>query len=331
MEFIEYSHRHADAIIASDELLKERYNQLTGTIKEMTEEELLKDFIEQKEKHTKKKTAFKSMTPSINKLLKSKMLDIPGWEAEVDIFNAEEDNIINSEWRLDFACDNAFCVEVAFNHGEAIAWNLLKPVLSCELNHVKKAIQGQIGIYICATDALKIAGNIDSASGSYEKVLRYLRPMMNQLTIPMMIIGLCPFESFKINKKAEIIKKGCNINKEMIGHEVEVACLLHDASECYMSDVPTPFKNELPEYQDQEEHLLGIIYEKFLGSDLTEEEQKELKKIDHAMLWYDLEHLLGEIQYGEIPELHIDLDYTVRPFEEVEEEYLSLFEKFSSI
>lgn len=155
MEFIEYSHRHADAIIASDELLKERYNQLTGTIKEMTEEELLKDFIEQKEKHTKKKTAFKSMTPSINKLLKSKMLDIPGWEAEVDIFNAEEDNIINSEWRLDFACDNAFCVEVAFNHGEAIAWNLLKPVLSCELNHVKKAIQGQIGIYICATDAIE--------------------------------------------------------------------------------------------------------------------------------------------------------------------------------
>ena len=112
-----------------------------------------------------------------------------------------------------------------------------------------------------------------------------------------------------------------------LSNRMILACLLHDASECYMSDVPTPFKNELPE--DQEEHLLGIIYEKFLGSDLTEEEQKELKKIDHAMLWYDLEHLLGEIQYGVIPELHIDLDYTVRPFEEVEEEYLSLFEKYS--
>ncbi|MFR0962161.1 MAG: hypothetical protein ACLSGB_09885 [Dorea sp.] len=114
-----------------------------------------------------------------------------------------------------------------------------------------------------------------------------------------------------------------------LSNRMVLACLLHDASECYMSDVPTPFKNELPEYQEQEEHLLGIIYEKFLGSDLTEEEQKELKEIDHAMLWYDLEHLLGEIQYGEIPELHIDLDYTVRPFEEVEEEYLSLFEKYS--
>ena len=135
-------------------------------------------------------------------------------------------------------------------------------------------------------------------------------------------------ELIRIEDIAHALSMICRGN----GHaRVILACLLHDASECYMSDVPTPFKNELPEYQEQEEHLLGIIYEKFLGSDLTEEEQKELKKIDHAMLWYDLEHLLGEIQYGEIPELHIDLDYTVRPFEEVEEEYLSLFEKFSSI
>lgn len=114
-----------------------------------------------------------------------------------------------------------------------------------------------------------------------------------------------------------------------LSNRMVLACLLHDASECYMSDVPTPFKNELPEYQEQEEHLLSMVYEKFLDSDLTEEEQKELKEIDNAMLWYDLEHLLGEIQYGEIPELHIDLDYMVRPFEEVEEEYLSLFEKYS--
>ena len=116
-----------------------------------------------------------------------------------------------------------------------------------------------------------------------------------------------------------------------LSNRMVLACLLHDASECYMSDVPTPFKNELPEYQEQEEQLLSMIYEKFLGSDLTEEEQKELKEIDHAMLWYDLEHLLGEIQYGEIPELHIELDYTVHSFSEVEEEYLALYEKYSGM
>lgn len=58
MEFIEYSHRHADAIIASDELLKERYNQLTGTIKEMTEEELLKRLYRAERKTYEKKDCF---------------------------------------------------------------------------------------------------------------------------------------------------------------------------------------------------------------------------------------------------------------------------------
>ena len=52
-----------------------------------------------------------------------------------------------------------------------------------------------------------------------------------------------------------------------------LACLLHDASECYMSDVPTPFKKQLPEYEEREERLLRMIYEKFLGSELKEEEQ----------------------------------------------------------
>lgn len=44
-----------------------------------------------------------------------------------------------------------------------------------------------------------------------------------------------------------------------LSDRIVLACLLHDASECYMSDVPTPFKKELPEYQEQEEHLLRMI------------------------------------------------------------------------
>jgi hypothetical protein len=162
------------------------------------------------------------MTPSINSILKTRVLAISGWKAEVDIFNDTRGIIGNTEWRLDFACDDAFCVEVAFNHGEAIAWNLLKPVLSCELNHVEKAVQGQIGIYVCATDNMKIAANIDSASGSFEKVLRYLPPMMNQLTIPMMIIGLEPFETFKINENAEVIRNEFVIDDTLLNHKVMI-------------------------------------------------------------------------------------------------------------
>ena len=108
-----------------------------------------------------------------------------------------------------------------------------------------------------------------------------------------------------------------------------LACLLHDASECYMSDIPRPFKKDLPEYQQQEDTLLEMIYSKFLGSSLNDEEQRTLKEIDDAMLWYDLKNLLDEVQTGEIPDTHIDLDYSVRPFQDVEKEYLDLFHLYS--
>ena len=114
-----------------------------------------------------------------------------------------------------------------------------------------------------------------------------------------------------------------------LSNRIALACLLHDASECYMSDIPRPFKKELPEYQALEERLLGMIYEKFLGSPLTPEEQAQLKEIDDAMLWYDLKNLLDETQFGEVPKLNINLDYSVRPFQDVEKEYLILFYGFS--
>ena len=87
------------------------------------------------------------------------------------------------------------------------------------------------------------------------------------------------------------------------------------------------FKKELTEYNEREERMLSMIYEKFLGSDLTPEEKMQLNAIDKAMLWYDLTFLLGEKQESEAPELHIDLRYEVRAFGEVEEEYRKIFEE----
>ena len=110
---------------------------------------------------------------------------------------------------------------------------------------------------------------------------------------------------------------------------IVLACLLHDAGECYLSDVPRPFKQKLPGYRETENRLLSVIYEKFLGSDLTEEENRTIRTIDDALLVYDLENLLGEYRTGTMPEIHIDLSYEVRPFEEVEKEYLELYHLYS--
>ena len=96
-----------------------------------------------------------------------------------------------------------------------------------------------------------------------------------------------------------------------------------------MSDIPRPFKRELPEYCKHENHLLDLIYEKFLGDSLTAEEQVQLKAIDDALLWYDLTILLGERPGDEAPKLQVMPDYTVRPFAEVEQEYLEMFREYS--
>ena len=116
-----------------------------------------------------------------------------------------------------------------------------------------------------------------------------------------------------------------------LSKRLALACLLHDASECYMSDVPRPFKKMLPAYTKHEEKLLSLIYGKFLGTDLTAEEKKQLKQIDDDLLWYDLKELLGETSAGEAPEIHIVLEYGFRAFAEVEAEYLMLFGQLSSV
>lgn len=109
---------------------------------------------------------------------------------------------------------------------------------------------------------------------------------------------------------------------------VILACLLHDAGEAYMSDVPRPLKSLLPEYVTAEEHFLNLVYEKFLGSVLTDNEAALVKSVDNDLLYFDLKFLLDEILDVPEPTLHISLNYEFVPFEQVEQTYLELFEKY---
>lgn len=106
-----------------------------------------------------------------------------------------------------------------------------------------------------------------------------------------------------------------------------LACLLHDASEAYLSDVPRPFKKTLPEYQQLEDHFLSIVYEKYIGGLLTEEEEVLVRKIDDDMLYFDLTELLNESVGREQPEMKSSFTEEYVPFNEVEEKYLELFEQ----
>lgn len=137
-----------------------------------------------------------SLSYAINSLIHERLTAL-GWLAEAPIF--QDNQYQGDRWRLDFA-KGVFSVEIAFNHGEAAAWNLLKPVLASELNHVQKAIQTKVGIVVTATDAMKEAGAFDSAVGSFEKYLTYLKPLQGVLSAPILLVGLLPPTSFRVQK-----------------------------------------------------------------------------------------------------------------------------------
>jgi len=189
MNFLAHSHRHADVIL-QQEKYKSHYEKLLEVIKGISDDDIVKEFEEGGRKA-------KSISESINRLLKKRLV-AEGWSSESPLFQGTKYR--GNAWRLDFAGFN-ISVEVAFNHGEATSWNLLKPVLASELNHVQKEIQTEIGIVITATQEMKKAGGFDSAVGTYEKFLTYLDPMRNVLTAPMMIIGLKKPETFYIAVK----------------------------------------------------------------------------------------------------------------------------------
>ncbi len=189
MEFITYSHRNAEVLFRNEPIYVNLYNEVCESIVSITDERIIEAY-ESIERQSKK-----SISQPINRLLKQE-LTARGWLAESAIF--EDDGYSDKKWRLDFAKEE-ISIEVAFNHGEAISWNLLKPVMASELNHIRKAIQTSAGIIICATDEMRDAGNFDSAVGTYEKFLRYLKPMSNVLTSPLLLIGLEAPTSFIID------------------------------------------------------------------------------------------------------------------------------------
>lgn len=122
----------------------------------------------------------------------------------------------------------------------------------------------------------------------------------------------------------------CALEAEARGYSrrVVLACLLHDASEAYMCDVPRPLKQCLNEYKEIENHLLDVIYTNYLGSTLTDEEAALVKEVDDDMLYYDLKTLLNEILNRSEPEMKTTFSYEVLPFETVEKKYLELFERY---
>jgi hypothetical protein len=194
MNFEIHGYRHGDFLFSSLGEYKTLWREICESISSVSDEDIIKEFQENNRKA-------KSISQAINRLLKRE-LTARGWNAESPIFAGSEYNDASRRgtWRLDFAKES-ISVEVAFNHRSDIAWNLIKPTLASQLNHVEKAIQTDGGVIICATEHLKRAGGFDSAIGTFDDYVAYLKPMGQILTSPLVIIGLEAPESFDIRTK----------------------------------------------------------------------------------------------------------------------------------
>lgn len=84
---------------------------------------------------------------------------------------------------------------------------------------------------------------------------------------------------------------------------LQLACLLHDGSEAYLSDVTRPVKHELPKYVEIEKPLQELIWQKWLGEPLNEEETAKVFAIDDEILAHEFLVLMETPLVDPTPEL----------------------------
>ena len=111
----------------------------------------------------------------------------------------------------------------------------------------------------------------------------------------------------------------------------QLGCLLHDASESYVSDLTRPVKAQLPAYVAVEEKLQSLIYEKFGLGNLTLDEKLHIRSVDDSMLYYELTELKGMSTINAPPVKYMDHDFSLRNFVDVELEFINTFNRLTHV
>ena len=112
------------------------------------------------------------------------------------------------------------------------------------------------------------------------------------------------------------------------GRDLVLACLLHDASETYLSDVTRPVKKDLPYYLQIEDVLQHIIWRHYIGRDLTEDEEKLIFEIDDQRLSKEFNLLMKEDLDDKWKQLQKENDCPAEAPEETEKRFLEMFERY---
>lgn len=109
-----------------------------------------------------------------------------------------------------------------------------------------------------------------------------------------------------------------------LSEKIQLACLLHDGSEAYMSDVTRPVKAVMPVYLEYEAPLQNAIWNKWLEP-LTEEEYRKVFEIDDALLYHEFFTHTGMRLEEEAPRIVTHPSFAFVEFSKVEKAFLDAF------
>lgn len=111
---------------------------------------------------------------------------------------------------------------------------------------------------------------------------------------------------------------------------IKIACLLHDASEAYLSDITRPVKMQVPEYAEFERKMMKTIWQALGLSQLTQEERDIVKEIDSTLLYYEFLNLHGSKVFSKQPEILSVPDYSEKHFKTVKNNFLFTYKRLST-
>ena len=111
--------------------------------------------------------------------------------------------------------------------------------------------------------------------------------------------------------------------------QAQRAALLHDASECYLADVPRPVKHRLSGYAEVEQAVTAVIEAALDIQDLSEAEWRSVREIDDALLYWEFVALTGARVFDEAPVIAMQHDFTQRDMASVRDQFLALYKELS--
>lgn len=119
----------------------------------------------------------------------------------------------------------------------------------------------------------------------------------------------------------------CAMEAEARGYhpKVQLACLLHDASEAYIGDLTRPLKRHLPEFETIEHRLQATIFRALEIPSLSAEEVQLIRAVDDSLLYHEFVLLNGDQLFDTEPELVRVPDVKEYPHRAVEDQFLSAY------